>query len=240
MPIGYLELLAARFADIPGGQLSLPLPGAPAVALAYAGLAAASAVIVRRASRLGPRAEEAAALCRRRPRLQRQAAAAAALTLVCLATVAVLRGPGPPGELTVRFLDVGQGDATLVQHPDGTALLFDGGPPEGGVARLLRKAGVRRLGLVVATHASRDHHGGLADVLARYPVDVLLTAATARPIGTSAPSSPGRPGAVSGPSPHWHPCACERAASRSTSCHRRLGRPDLRPRIPTRARWWRW
>ena len=174
VPIGYLELLAARFADIPGGQLLLPLSGPPAVALAYAGLAAASAVIVRGASRLGPRAEEAAALWRRRPRLQRQAAAAAALTLVCLATVAVLRGPGPPGELTVRFLDVGQGDATLVQHPDGTALLFDGGPPEGGVARLLRKAGVRRLGLVVATHASRDHHGGLADVLARYPVDVLL------------------------------------------------------------------
>ena len=174
VPIGYLKLLAARFADIPGGQLLLPLFGPPAVALAYAGLAAASAVIVRRASRLGPRAEEVAALWRRRPRLQRQAAAAAALTLVCLATVAVLRGPGPPGELTVRFLDVGQGDATLVQHPDGTALLFDGGPPEGGVARLLRKAGVRRLGLVVATHASRDHHGGLADVLARYPVDVLL------------------------------------------------------------------
>ena len=42
------------------------------------------------------------------------------------------------------------------------------------MARLLRKAGVRRLALVVATHASRDHHGGLASVLARYRVDVLL------------------------------------------------------------------
>ena len=96
------------------------------------------------------------------------------LALAGLAGLALLRGLGPPGELTVRFLDVGQGDATLIQHPDGTAVLFDGGPPEGGVVRLLRKAGVRRLSLVVATHASRDHHGGLAPVLARYRVDLLL------------------------------------------------------------------
>jgi competence protein ComEC len=33
---------------------------------------------------------------------------------------------------------------------------------------------VTRLAAVVATHASRDHHGGLVDVLARYPVDLLL------------------------------------------------------------------
>ncbi|MGH2760976.1 MAG: ComEC/Rec2 family competence protein, partial [Thermoleophilaceae bacterium] len=80
----------------------------------------------------------------------------------------------PPGHLTVRFLDVGQGDATLVQHPDGTAVLFDAGAPEAGAARLLRKAGVERLALVVATHASRDHHGGLEEVLRRFPVDTLL------------------------------------------------------------------
>ena len=80
----------------------------------------------------------------------------------------------PPDRLTIRFLDVGQGDATLIQHPDGTAVLFDGGPPRAGVARLLRRAGVDRLALVVATHASRDHHGGLAAVLRRFPVDLLL------------------------------------------------------------------
>ena len=74
----------------------------------------------------------------------------------------------------MRFLDVGQGDATLIQHPDGTAILFDGGPPEAGVVRLLRRAGVRRLALVVATHASRDHHGGLAAVLSGFPVGLLL------------------------------------------------------------------
>ena len=183
LPVGYLRLLAERFADLPAGQLSIALPGAPAVGLAYAGLAAATVLIRRSAARLGRRAEEAAARWRRRPRVQRQGALVAALALVCLAAMAVLRGPGPPGDLTVRFLDVGQGDATLVQHPDGTALLFDGGPPEGGVVRLLRKAGVRRLALVVATHASRDHHGGLAEVLARYPVDALLDGGDGTPDG---------------------------------------------------------
>ena len=66
-------------------------------------------------------------------------------------------------------------------------MLFDGGPPEAGVTRLLRKAGVRRLDLVVATHASRDHHGGLGDVLARVPVGALLDGGD----GTRGPRLPG-------------------------------------------------
>ena len=78
------------------------------------------------------------------------------------------------GELAVSFLDVGQGDATLIQDGDGTAVLFDGGPPEAGVQRALRAAGVRRLDLVVATHQSRDHQGGLHAVLARFPTRLLL------------------------------------------------------------------
>jgi len=74
----------------------------------------------------------------------------------------------------VSFLDVGQGDSTLVQGPDGAAVLFDGGPPEGRVAVQLKHAGVRRLSLVVMTHQSRDHHAGLQEVVERFPVDTLL------------------------------------------------------------------
>jgi competence protein ComEC len=130
------------------------------------------------AARLGRplrgRLPERAARWRRLPRARRLALAATAALALVAAAAPALDGPDPPGRLTVRFLDVGQGDATLIQHPDGTAVLFDGGPPEAGVARLLRKAGVERLALVVATHASRDHHGGLAEVLRRFPVEALV------------------------------------------------------------------
>jgi competence protein ComEC len=53
-------------------------------------------------------------------------------------------------------------------------VLFDGGPPEARVARLLRNSGVKRLSAVVATHQSRDHQGGLPEVLERFPVDLML------------------------------------------------------------------
>lgn len=91
-----------------------------------------------------------------------------------LAAAAVLATPAPPDALTVRFLDIGQGDATLVQDGAGAAVLFDGGPPEARVYRLLRAAGVRRLDLMVATHQSRDHQGGLHEVLDRIPTSLLL------------------------------------------------------------------
>ncbi|HEX8052817.1 MAG TPA: ComEC/Rec2 family competence protein, partial [Thermoleophilaceae bacterium] len=117
----------------------------------------------------------AAAAAWRRAALPKRAAAVALVA----AGVALLwqhaAGPAaPPDRLTVSFLDVGQGDATLIQDGHGAAVLFDGGPPEARTYRLLRRAGVRRLALVVATHASRDHHGGLAEVLRRIPTQALL------------------------------------------------------------------
>ena len=54
-----------------------------------------------------------------------------ALIVLALATATGLGSPSPPGDLTVRFLDIGQGDATLIQHGDGATVLFDGGPAGG-------------------------------------------------------------------------------------------------------------
>ena len=175
LPVGYLAGLAERCADMPGGRLEAPLESPAAVLGAYAALALLALAINRAAAaRLDDRLPLWASAWRALPRKRRRALVVAAAAAVILATASVLAGPAPPEHLTVRFLDVGQGDATLVQHPDGTAVLFDGGPPEGGVVRLLRRAGVHRLALVVATHASRDHHGGLAAVVRRFPVDALL------------------------------------------------------------------
>jgi competence protein ComEC len=174
VPVGHIASLAERCADLPGGQLSLPLGSPLAVLSAYAVLATAAIAATRLARRLAARIPERTARWRRLPRARRLALATTAALALLVTAAPALDGPGPPGRLTVRFLDVGQGDSTLIQHPDGTAVLFDGGPPEAGVARLLRKAGVERLAVVVATHASRDHHGGLAEVLRRFSVGTIL------------------------------------------------------------------
>ena len=173
-PVGLIASLAERFADVPFGQVALPLGSPLAVIAAYAVLAGA-ALALRHAGRpLAPWALEALSRWRRLSRLSRMGSIAALCAALLVGAGWGLRAPAPPDRLTIRFLDVGQGDATLIQHPDGTAVLFDGGPPEAGVARLLRRAGVRRLALVVATHASRDHQGGLVEVLRRFEVDALL------------------------------------------------------------------
>jgi competence protein ComEC len=174
VPVAYIASLAERCADLPGGRLVLPLTSPLALLVAYAALAAATLVAARLARPLTTGLPEHAARWRRLPRAHRLALATAAALALLGAAAPAVDGPDPPGRLTVRFLDVGQGDSTLIQHPDGTAVLFDGGPPGAGVARLLRKAGVERLALVVATHASSDHHGGLLEVMESFPVGALL------------------------------------------------------------------
>jgi competence protein ComEC len=102
------------------------------------------------------------------------AVVAAFLAVAALAVGAALGSPSPPGDLTVRFLDVGQGDATLIQDGHGANVLFDAGPPEAAVGRELRAAGVRRLDLAVSTHQSRDHQGGFHDLIDRMPIGLLV------------------------------------------------------------------
>jgi competence protein ComEC len=97
------------------------------------------------------------------------------LAVLALATATGLGSPAPPGDLTIRFLDVGQGDATLVPDGHGANALFDAGPPEAAVYRELRAAGVKRLDLAVSTHQSRDHQGGFHELIRRMPIGLLLT-----------------------------------------------------------------
>lgn len=78
--------------------------------------------------------------------------------------------------LTVHFLDVGQGDAILIESPDGTQVLVDGGPDGSVLRELGRTLGYfdRTLDMIVATHPEQDHIGGFVDVLERYDVTHIL------------------------------------------------------------------
>jgi competence protein ComEC len=79
--------------------------------------------------------------------------------------------------LTVTFLDVGQGDAILIETPDGVQVLIDGGP-DAGVVRELNAVLPwfdRSLDMVVGTHPDKDHIGGLVDVLKKFTVHEIIT-----------------------------------------------------------------
>ncbi len=83
--------------------------------------------------------------------------------------------PGPPGPgiLRITALDVGQGDATLLQA-GGRTVLVDSGPPDAPLPRRLHDAGVARLDVLVGTHAQADHIGGAGAVLRALPVGLVL------------------------------------------------------------------
>lgn len=70
-------------------------------------------------------------------------------------------------ELKVHFIDVGQGDAILIQTPKGENVLVDGGPRKAGkgLVDYLKSLGIKKLDYVVATHPDADHIGGLISVL---------------------------------------------------------------------------
>ncbi|MGI6161931.1 MAG: ComEC/Rec2 family competence protein [Christensenellales bacterium] len=71
------------------------------------------------------------------------------------------------GQLSAVFIDVGQGDATLIISPTGETLLMDAGEYDSAAAVLdaIESAGATRLDHVIATHPHSDHIGGLREVL---------------------------------------------------------------------------
>ncbi len=80
--------------------------------------------------------------------------------------------------LRVTFLDVGQGDATLLELPGGDTILVDGGVAyeRWDVGRMvvgpyLWDRGIRRLTHVIATHPQLDHVGGLSWIIEHFEID---------------------------------------------------------------------
>lgn len=151
--LGLVRLVARSFAAVPWGAMPVvaPTPSELAVLAVFAfGLTCFRA----RTSRIGW-----ASIC--------------AGLLVALELDARAYG-SPRGELRVTFADVGQGDAALVDLPDGQVMLVDGGgfvgsPTDTGervIAPLLRARRRNVVDYVVLSHPHPDHFGGLRRGLA--------------------------------------------------------------------------
>lgn len=91
----------------------------------------------------------------------------AALLFVGLG-LAACSTPAQGQSLELHFIDVGQGDAVLIQSPTGQNVLIDGGRRDDDALTYLQSAGVESLDLVVATHPDADHIGGLEEVVRHY------------------------------------------------------------------------
>ncbi|MCL2447730.1 MAG: ComEC/Rec2 family competence protein, partial [Polyangiaceae bacterium] len=105
----------------------------------------------------------------------------AAVIVLAVLEIGARRAGAPPGVLRVTFLDVGQGDAALVDLPDGEAMLVDGGglvgsPVDVGervIAPELRARRRDEIALVVLSHPHPDHFGGLVSGLSGTRVRAL-------------------------------------------------------------------
>lgn len=79
--------------------------------------------------------------------------------------------------LKIFYLDIGQGDATLIEAPNGNQVLIDGGRTDNKVLYELGEVMPitdRTLDVVIATHPDADHVGGLPQVLERFEVGMYV------------------------------------------------------------------
>jgi competence protein ComEC len=153
-----LRGLVALAAAVPGAVVHVPAPGVLAIACYGAALALGLTAWRRRLTH----------------RRQARGMGAAAVVLVGVSGLLTLWPALRPadGRLRVSVLDVGQGDAIVIEGPDGRAVLVDagaGGPyrldaGERVVAPFLWNRGVLRLAAIVVTHADVDHAGGMAAI----------------------------------------------------------------------------
>lgn len=187
--LAYIAQVAEWCAAPSWAELRVHL-GVGGLVAAYAGLAVAIVASHRiaRWRRLGAARRDAWRVCSPigdKPATSRLVLASLAI-LATLVLVGLSLGGGdgspPPlrGELRIEVLDVGQGDAILLQPAQAPAVLVDGGPPGDDLKAKLAEAGVERLGAAVITHDESDHAGGVEELLGRLPIARLLYARLGR------------------------------------------------------------
>jgi competence protein ComEC len=132
----------------------------------------------------------------------RDARSRCAVGLACAAFLGVFEwqlrtSERPEGLLRVTFADVGQGDAALIDLPDGRLMMIDaGGNPGGGpdpgraaLVPLLKARRRARVDIAVLSHPHPDHYGGFRAVMDAMPIDELWDSGQAHDETDLAPTS---------------------------------------------------
>ena len=173
----YVAQIAHWLAGPEWAQVGIELRNWPSVAVAYCALGIAAATLL--------------ALLRRRrgaasPHRTVRASAVAVASLTALAVLWSGSAPDaadPEAGLRVVVMDVGQGDAILLDPADGAPILVDGGPPGDDLAEHLAREGVSALAAAVVTHDQSDHVGGLEELLYDgFPIHRVIYARPARDV----------------------------------------------------------
>ena len=70
--------------------------------------------------------------------------------------------------VSIYFLDVGQGDSSIIITPDDKVVMIDSGSDENLILNYLQNLGISHIDLLIATHAHADHITGMDKIIAKY------------------------------------------------------------------------
>jgi competence protein ComEC len=171
--ISYMLFIVSGFASLPMSSIEVGSVNTTVIVVYYSALAAIVWLGSRKrfTRRLKSGASKSFSLISQSPKRW---------VIPPLLVVAILVSVGaatmPDDELHVSFLDIGQGDAILIQKGN-QQVLVDGGPSPQALALELGDRMPfwdRTIELVVLTHPHSDHLSGLVEVLQRYQVEQVL------------------------------------------------------------------
>lgn len=93
--------------------------------------------------------------------------------IFCLVSVFLIIFPGLNRDFSITFLDVGQGDCTVIETSRGMTFVVDTGRSGRELESYLRLKGKDRIDALILTHADNDHSVGLLRILKRFRVSEI-------------------------------------------------------------------